>query len=78
MSSKGPQGLPGLVILETKPEISASELSAMLNRSRAALHAWRKKFNFPRPIRSHGRTTITPVRDVAAWLTRHNVQVKWV
>lgn len=70
-------GLAKIVVLPTKPKLSAAELSAVFGgASRQKLRSWRSRHGFPRSDRQ-ANSSYTATAHVAAWLDQRGVKIQW-
>ncbi len=70
--------LPDTVNLPTVAKLNAAQVSAAFDgASRQKLHHWRKHHGFPTAYRGQN-TSFTATANIAAWLDRRGVKVKWV
>lgn len=78
MTRHGPRALPATVYLPAGAAmLDAQHVRVALGASRAVLSLWRRKYGLPVAHRD-GRGTWTFTADLAAWLRRHNVELRMI
>lgn len=69
--------LARIVVLPTKPLMTAAEIQAVFNADRRLIEKWRVRHGFPRPSQRDGRTTLTPTAEIAAFLNERGCKIAW-
>lgn len=76
---RGPISLPVVVYLPAGTMLDSDALRTALGGvSRGALYQWRERYSMPRPMRRTGNRQLTSTREIAAWLVKQGIEVKWL